>query len=770
MKAAPHMTEARRIVLVGLTTALAAVSTLVYLRYFTGRDWLPTLLGAAVAPAVLVAIGNRRASTSARLVLVGSVLLVPYALYSLYPNSTYFGLPRVGTARAMWAGLDDGWSRLLTVGLPSNATASLLLPLVAITWAASLAGAVAATRRRGLLAPILPAFLAFLTGLVLTASRSGTALRLTAIFLFAAAVLVLLRADASGGAIVAGPRLPRRGRWGNLKQGAGRLSIGIPAVAVVMVIGIGTVAAIPVSNPPRRFDPRTLIHQTPVVVSGISPLSEVTAQIEEKPAQQLYTVQLTVAGSAQSGVDRMRLVALDDYDGSLWTSNDAFETVGTSLPAGPSLDRAESVLVDERIVVSGLSGQFLPTVGQPIRTTASRVAFDPFAGDLMAMSSSSAMLSYENLSAFTRPTDSQLARDSVYRGRGSAYLRALPPDVPQQIVVLARRITAGEPTQIGELRAIERYLRSRYSYSASAAPGASLASVERFLFTTRTGPAEQFATAFALLARAAGFPARVAVGYLLGGDNAVGGGTYDVTTADAFPWPEVDFDRYGWVAFNPIDPRRVARAPVGPVRLAGRQTAAIPALSSSAVTPTAKWVGALTPSTPYRLGSSRSGLTAAALTFAELLPVALGLVLALVVVAKAARRRRRRTEGTAADRVFGAWREVCERLLEHGLNVAGDLTAIEVAEHASRHVGSAASATIATMAPIVTATTFAPGEPDDRMADRAWALEARTRNLIRRDATRWARWKAVFDPRPLRTGSSGSGWWPLGPIARRART
>src|SRR5204863_4579706 len=58
--------------------------------------------------------------------------------------------------------------------------------------------------------------------------------------------------------------------------------------------------------------------------------------------------------------------------------------------------------------------------------------------------------------------------------------------------------------------------------------------------------------AFAVLARDQGFPARVAVGYLLR-PQARSGDTYTVTTADAHAWAEVDMTGYGWVSFDPTD-------------------------------------------------------------------------------------------------------------------------------------------------------------------------------------------------------------------------
>ncbi|WP_175414183.1 transglutaminase-like domain-containing protein [Agrococcus sp. SGAir0287] len=65
----------------------------------------------------------------------------------------------------------------------------------------------------------------------------------------------------------------------------------------------------------------------------------------------------------------------------------------------------------------------------------------------------------------------------------------------------------------------------------------------------RSGYCVHYASATAILARAAGIPARVSIGFLPGTDpNA--DGTYTVTTNDMHAWAELWFDGYGWVPFD----------------------------------------------------------------------------------------------------------------------------------------------------------------------------------------------------------------------------
>lgn len=72
--------------------------------------------------------------------------------------------------------------------------------------------------------------------------------------------------------------------------------------------------------------------------------------------------------------------------------------------------------------------------------------------------------------------------------------------------------------------------------------------LEAFL-QERVGYCVHYATAMALLARAADIPARVTIGFLPGQD-ADGDGTYAVTTNDMHAWAELWFDGYGWVPFD----------------------------------------------------------------------------------------------------------------------------------------------------------------------------------------------------------------------------
>jgi transglutaminase-like putative cysteine protease len=116
---------------------------------------------------------------------------------------------------------------------------------------------------------------------------------------------------------------------------------------------------------------------------------------------------------------------------------------------------------------------------------------------------------------------------------------------------LADAVTEGKDTPFEKALAIQDYLRNPdlFTYSLnvpSLAEGGN--QLRRFLLEVREGYCEQFAIAMAMMARQAGIPARVAVGFTAGTQRE---DYLQVTTHDAHAWPELWFPRAGWVYFEP---------------------------------------------------------------------------------------------------------------------------------------------------------------------------------------------------------------------------
>lgn len=126
----------------------------------------------------------------------------------------------------------------------------------------------------------------------------------------------------------------------------------------------------------------------------------------------------------------------------------------------------------------------------------------------------------------------------------------LPDDVPSRVLSLARDLTATEPTAYDRARAIETYLRD-FEYTLDLpAPPVDRDIADYFLFDLQRGYCDYYATSMVVLARAAGLPARLAVGYI-GGHYDADAGVYTVSQAEAHSWPEIYFPDYGWIIFEP---------------------------------------------------------------------------------------------------------------------------------------------------------------------------------------------------------------------------
>jgi hypothetical protein len=115
---------------------------------------------------------------------------------------------------------------------------------------------------------------------------------------------------------------------------------------------------------------------------------------------------------------------------------------------------------------------------------------------------------------------------------------------------LAMKITADATSDIQRTKAIQRYLKQNYTYTLKAVQKKKdLSPIEDFLFHTKKGYCEYYATAMVLMLRAVGIPARVVSGYL-GGEFNRYGRYYIVRQKDAHTWVEAAIEGR-WITFDP---------------------------------------------------------------------------------------------------------------------------------------------------------------------------------------------------------------------------
>ncbi len=126
----------------------------------------------------------------------------------------------------------------------------------------------------------------------------------------------------------------------------------------------------------------------------------------------------------------------------------------------------------------------------------------------------------------------------------------LPEDLSPRISLLAAEIMRGS-TDMAAAGRLEQYLRSEYDYSFSTVVSSQgRIPLEEFLFDTRRGHCEYFATAMAVMLRTQQIPARLATGFSATTYNPLTG-YYEVRALDAHAWVEAWFPEHGWVLFEP---------------------------------------------------------------------------------------------------------------------------------------------------------------------------------------------------------------------------
>jgi protein-glutamine gamma-glutamyltransferase len=125
----------------------------------------------------------------------------------------------------------------------------------------------------------------------------------------------------------------------------------------------------------------------------------------------------------------------------------------------------------------------------------------------------------------------------------------LPEDIDPRIRDLANQITADTKTPLEKAVKIEAYLKKNYKYTLTLSWEPGNRPLSAFLFEARSGHCEYFASAMAVLLRAAGVPTRIVNGFLMGEYNPVGD-AYIVRQSDAHSWVEVYLPVNGWREFD----------------------------------------------------------------------------------------------------------------------------------------------------------------------------------------------------------------------------
>jgi transglutaminase-like putative cysteine protease len=242
----------------------------------------------------------------------------------------------------------------------------------------------------------------------------------------------------------------------------------------------------------------------------------------------------------------------------LFSNGTTTQQFGTTLPpeagltntaAAPEVKTSITIPAGATNPASGIN--FLPVPYPPVRLTGQRGTWwvDPATLMLVTKDGSLAGQSYQVTSHDMDPTGQDLGK--VPTGPAGIDTQ-LPADYKSEALLrLAVQHTAGAKSQFAEANDLATWLGRAFSYNLYAPPISSPESLLQFLTKSQTGDCVQFSYAFTVLARLLGIPTRLATGYTEGVASPANSSHYVVKSGDAHAWPEVYFQGYGWIRFEP---------------------------------------------------------------------------------------------------------------------------------------------------------------------------------------------------------------------------
>ncbi len=645
------------------------------------RWWLLPVTGAIVVAGLAGELSRRVQGLAVVMPLVylvaGWLYVIPVATHGS-PYSSKISIAPWGSTWSALRSLANSGSndiKALSVPVPER-PGFLLLTVAGVYLIAAMVDAIAVALQRP-----AAAGLPLLALLAVPAAVVNRGVGLLAFLAACAAYLALLLASGRR-RLTRWARLPAGSATG-IRRATGPDARRIAAVAVVAALMLGLI--IP------RYTGISRQHSG-VGGSGSATVIEPFVSL----AQQLHSDQndplLMVHTNAP---EYLRLTALEHFDGASFTlgslSAGANAKVSRGLPSvAPGPTQQVQATID---VQSILHERYLPVPYQPTKVNV--------VGDWR--------LAARNFTIFSAQTDTSNQRYTVtsevadptpeFLRAQSAATNLLPPEVAPsielpadlsgQIYDLARKLTDTFTTEYDKAAAIQAYLRGPlFHYDLNGAPTGNSA-LSEFLFVSHTGYCEQFAGAMAVLAREAGIPSRVAVGFTPGTQRP--DGTWVITNHDAHSWPELWFPQAGWVRFEPT-PRDASTDPPGyTLAPAGSQVTTTPtptpsAGQSSSAAPSAKDSAASAAAAAPVDGSGGHGGGGSGAPLGWGLGLAAAAVL-LLTPAALRRNRRRRRLSRSASAPGALWAEILDTAVDLGFPPSPNLSPRRLVQFWSRGPG-----------------------------------------------------------------------------------
>jgi len=758
MTSAPTSTAAalprRRWILdLSATAVLAVVALIGFWPSFAG----PSFLGAALGGVLLgLAVAAVCAWRRWGILIVAGLIIATYFLFGgalALPGTTIAGfLPTLDTLTGLALGAITSWKQLLTTVAPVSASdghlvVPFILGLVTAVTAASIA-----LRLRHVWWALIPTASALL--LIIALGVPDPAFPLVQGVIFAAVTVVWMSLRTwwapQNTAVDVSEADPTRAAHMRTR----RLLGGVAVLAVAGVAGAGLGAIASPSEPRHVF--RDTIIPPFNIRDYVSPLQAFRKNVRDEVDKTLFTVTGLPKGA------RVRLAAMDDWDGVVYNVTDGgpgTSSAFTPLRSNMAAD-VEGAPATLQFVIDDYSGVWVPGPEDVQQITfdgdrAEDLRRSGFHNSATGTTVVTAGLkkgdTYVIDGVFPKtPTDEQLGDTPIVKMK-------LPElhNVPDELSTLAAETVTDAETPIAQVRALETYLSKSGFFSHGLGSQSHLSraghTAERIATLIggdqMVGDDEQYAVTMALMARAIGIPARVAMGYYPKKDDG-DGGVFKATGDDVHAWVEVNFTGYGWLPFDPtppedqvpqdqntkprVDPKPQVLQPPPPPQ----EPVDLP--------PTVPDDREAEDDTPNILGIIGLILAIGGVSLLALLILSSPFI--VIGAWKAAKRRRRRNADTAPDRISGGWDELTDRAIDYGARLTPGATRIEEAATVSTAL---ALPTATALADRADGDVFGPGEPTQEDVDAFWAEVDDAVGGMGRDAGFWKRTKARLSLRSL---------------------
>ncbi|MFE0452675.1 DUF3488 and DUF4129 domain-containing transglutaminase family protein [Streptomyces sp. NPDC058914] len=255
----------------------------------------------------------------------------------------------------------------------------------------------------------------------------------------------------------------------------------------------------------------------------------------------------------------LRIVSLDDFDGTTWKpAKRNIVAVPDELPtpAGLGTDVRRTEITTRVSAADWYAQDWLP---MPYPPSSVRISgnwrYEPAGMTLVGDHGQTTRgKTYEVSSLEVRPTAQQLASAPEAPGAIRGQFTEVPDSLPEAVARTAREVTESAQNDYERAVKLQDYfaVTGGFEYDTEVQVGSGTDAIARFL-RDKQGFCVHFSFAMAAMARTLGIPARVAVGFAPGSPQA--DGSVAVNLKDAHAWPELYFEGVGWTRFEPTPTR-----------------------------------------------------------------------------------------------------------------------------------------------------------------------------------------------------------------------